>query len=535
MNRRDFMQASLLGVPAAALGSLGSRFGPGPQSTRSQFEITTEEAFDASEISAYEGNHPAVYEYIDQHRDAHLEHVRRWLRQPSDSAHGTGIEEMATMVRNDFRRLGFKEAELVPTTGHPGVWGYYDAGAETTLAVYMMYDVVPAVDDKWRVAPFAGELVEMEELGTAIMARGAANQKGPERAFLNAVESIIAAEGNLPINLMIAAEGEEEIGSRSYAQVIDRYGERLREAVGVICPHNSQNAEGAATLSLGMKGWLYLELEATGSAQGGPTVDDIGGWFKSIVDSPAWRLVQALSTLTSPDGNTITVPGYSDSIQPPNAEQQRLINSPQLEGFFGPNGEFTQYTDLGVKRWIGGSRGKDTFTQFLFDTTLNIDGISSGYVGPGANCILPSRAVAKIDSMLVPNQRPETALKMIRQHLDDSGFEDIEIRTLASYPPSQTTVEAPLVQKAISVYNKYGITPAVWPRFGANAPFYQFTERLDLPLILVGLGHGGNLHAPNEYMLVDPKPSSASSPSAVVGLPGIEKCYADLLYALSAA
>ena len=529
MKRRDFMQASLLGVPAAALGTLGSRFGATPQSTRPKFEMTTEKAFDAAEIPAYEGNHPAVYRDIDRNRDAHLDHIRRWLRQPSDSAQGTGIEEMATMVRDDFRQLGFKEAELVPTTGHPGVWGYYDAGAERTLAVYMMYDVVPAVVEEWRVAPFAAELVEMEGLGTAIMARGAANQKGPERAFLNAVESVIAAEGNLPVNLMIVAEGEEEIGSRSYAQIIDRYGDRLRDAAGVICPHNSQNAEGAATLSLGMKGWLYLELEATGNAQGGPAVDDIGGWFKSIVDSPVWRLVQALSTLTSPDGNTITVPGYYDPIRPPNEEQQRLINSPQLDGFFGPKGEFIQYTDLGVKRWIGGSRGKDTFVRFLFDTTLNIDGISSGYVGPGANCILPRRAVAKIDSMLVPNQRPELALKMIRQHFDAHGFGDIEIRTLASYPPSQTTVEAPLVKKAISVYNKYAVTPAVWPRFGANAPFYQFTERLELPLILMGLGHGGNLHAPNEYMLVDPKPSS------VVGLPEIEKVYADLLYAMSEA
>ena len=212
MKRRDFMQASLLGVPAAALGTLGSRFGATPQSTRPKFEMTTEKAFDAAEIPAYEGNHPAVYRDIDRNRDAHLDHIRRWLRQPSDSAQGTGIEEMATMVRDDFRQLGFKEAELVPTTGHPGVWGYYDAGAERTLAVYMMYDVVPAVVEEWRVAPFAAELVEMEGLGTAIMARGAANQKGPERAFLNAVESVIAAEGNLPVNLMIVAEGEEEIG-----------------------------------------------------------------------------------------------------------------------------------------------------------------------------------------------------------------------------------------------------------------------------------------------------------------------------------
>ncbi len=531
MNRREFAQGGLVGISAAAWGLLAA--GCEAEETegikRPEFEITTEEAFDAREIAAYQGNHSGVYRYIDQHLEDHLENIRRWLRQPSDSAQGIGIEEMATMVRDDFRQLGFKEAELVPTSGHPGVWGYYDAGAEKTLGVYLMYDVVPVVPEKWRVPPYSSELVEIEELGTAVMARGAANQKGPERAFLNAVESIIATEGKLPVNLMIAAEGEEEIGSRHYPEIIDRYEERLREAVGVICPHNSQNPKGAATLGLGMKGWLYLELETTGTEHGGPTVDDIGGWYKSIVDSPVWRLVQALGTLTTPDGNTITVPGYYDPIQPPTDEQQRLINSPQLAGFFGPGGEFTQFADLGVKRWIDGIKGKETFVQFLFDTTLNIDGISSGYTGPGANCILPRKAVAKVDSQLVPNQRPEEALSMIRTHLDNKGFTDVKIKQLAAYPPSQTSVDAPLVHKAISVYNKYGITPAVWPRFGANAPFDQFTDRLQLPLVLVGLGHGGNMHAPNEYMLIQPKTS------AIASLADIEKAYVDLLYALTEA
>ena len=174
---------------------------------------------------------------------------------------------MAALLRDDLLELGFVEAELVPTDGHPGVWGYYDAGAEKTLVVYLMYDVQPVEPDDWQSPPFAAELVD-HELGTVLMGRGATNQKGPQRAFLNAVQSIIATEGRLPVNLMVAAEGEEELGSPHYPQVIDRYEERLQHAVGAIFPFNSQRPDGALSMILGVKGIVYFELEARGGPHG---------------------------------------------------------------------------------------------------------------------------------------------------------------------------------------------------------------------------------------------------------------------------
>jgi acetylornithine deacetylase/succinyl-diaminopimelate desuccinylase-like protein len=146
---------------------------------------------------------------------------------------------MAEMLRGDLESMGFEEAELVPTDGHPGVWGYYDAGADKTLAVYLMYDVQPVNPEDWESPPFEAAIVD-HQLGKAIMARGATNQKGPQRAFLNALESIIAVDGDLPVNIMIAAEGEEELGSPHYHQVIDAYEERLQTADGVLFPFNSQ-------------------------------------------------------------------------------------------------------------------------------------------------------------------------------------------------------------------------------------------------------------------------------------------------------
>lgn len=520
--RRDFVLQGAMGLAATALAGCAPREAGEESPQRPTFRLSTSEAFDAATVPAYGGEHPAVYRYIDAHLDEHVEHLRRWLRQPSVSAQGLGIEEMATLLRNDLRALGFKEAELVPTGGHPGVWGYYDAGAAKTLMVYMMYDVQPVEEADWRVPPFAAQLVETE-LGTVIMARGATNQKGPERAFLNAVEAILAAEGRLPVNLMIAAEGEEEIGSVHYEEIIARYEERLRGASGVIFPFNSQNSRGDAALNLGVKGIVYFEVEARGGAHGGPTRAEIHGSYKAIVDSPVWRLVQALASLTSPDGNTILVPGYYRAIRGPTPEEERLIN-----GVLKVWDEAAVRSELGVERWTDTLQGADLVLRYLYDTTLNIDGLWSGYTGPGPKTILPHVATAKMDSRLVPDQRPDDALALIRKHLDARGFTDVVVRKLEGYPPAQTSVDAPLVRASIGVFNKYGHTPAVWPRLAGSAPFYVFTERLGLPLVPGGLGHGSRAHAPDEYMVIRPKEGSR-----IAGLAEIEKSYADLLFALA--
>jgi acetylornithine deacetylase/succinyl-diaminopimelate desuccinylase-like protein len=496
-----------------------------PAPTPPRFQITATERFDAASVPRYAGSHDAIYAHIDQNRAAHLEQLRRWVRQPSISAENRGIQEMATMLRDDLRQLGFQEAELVPTSGHPGVWGFYDAGAPRTLAVYMMYDVQPVEPRDWRVAPFDGAIVD-HDLGRVLMARGAVNQKGPERAFLNAVASIRAVTGRLPVNLMIVAEGEEELGSPHFPEVITPYEQRLRRADGVLFPFPSQLPSGDVSTSLGVKGILYMELEARGTDAGGPTRAEVHGSLKALADAPAWRLVQALSTLTTPDGNTITVPGYYDAIRGPTDEEQRLLN-----GYLATwTAEEQQLRDaLAIRRWIGGMTGRESLLQYLFTTTLNIDGIGGGYTGPGVKTILPHRAVAKVDSRLVPNQTPEEALRLIRRHLDAQGFRDVEIRQLSGYPPAQTSVSAPLVRAGLGVYNKYGRRTTVTPRIAGSAPYYVFTQRLGLPLFMGGLGYGSGAHAPNEFIVVEPRAGSR-----LAGLAEMEKFYVDLLYALAA-
>lgn len=489
---------------------------------RPSFSLTTDEAYDFSSIPDYAGNHSAIYDYIDANNDKHLQAIQRWLRQPSISAQNVGVTDMAEMLRGDLEDMGFAEAEIVPTDGHPGVWGYYDAGADKTLVVYLMYDVQPVDEEDWESPPFEANLID-HELGKVIMARGATNQKGPQRAFLNALEAIIAIDGTLPVNIMITAEGEEELGSPNYHQIVDKYADRLQTADGALFPFNSQRPDGNISVILGVKGILYVEMTSTGGAWGGPANAEIHGSFKAIVDSPVWRLVKALDSLTSPDGNTIVVPNYYDGILPPTEEESLLINA----GIEQRNDVQLQEM-LGVSRWIDGNMGNDAVIEYLYQPTLNIDGIWGGYTGEGVKTILPHTASAKVDSRLPPGLDPEEALQKIRDHLDANGFDDIEIEKLSSYPASQTSVSAPAVQAALSVFKKHADGMTVQPRIAGSAPFYQFTDRLGLPLVPAGMGFGTGAHAPNEIMLIEPKDGVA-----VAGLADIEKAYVDFVFALA--
>ncbi|MCK9488642.1 MAG: M20/M25/M40 family metallo-hydrolase [Xanthomonadales bacterium] len=498
---------------------------PGAQATdpRPERSFATSETFEASEIAAYTGDHAEVHARIDADLDAHVAHLQRWLRQRSISAQDDGIADMAQLLADDLRELGFQEVAQVATPGHPGVLGYYDAGAQRTLVVYMMYDVQP-IEPNWRIDdPFAGELVE-HELGTVLMARGATNQKGPQRAFLNAVDAIVKTHGTLPVNLYVVAEGEEELGSPNFGAVIEPWLGRLREADGAFFPMNIQNPAGDATLNLGVKGIIYFELEARGGDWGGPATAEVHGSLKALVDSPALRLVQAIASLTTPDGNTILIPGYYEAVQAPSLAEQRLINALARE----PNDRQMQQA-LGVSRWIDGLEGREALVRNLYDPTLNINGLWSGYTGEGVKTILPHVATAKMDSRLPPGLEPEDAFRLLREHLDANGFQEIVIRPMSGYPAASTGVDEPLVQAAISVFNKYGVTLRVAPWLAGSAPFYQFTRTLGLPFVFGGLGHGSGAHAPDEYMLLHPAEGVAAA-----ALADIEKSYVDMLYALAA-
>lgn len=511
------LAAALALTAAVTAPAIVGQGGPPP------IRFTTDEVFDAAGIPAYGGRHDEVYAHIDANISSHVQQLQRWVRQQSVSAQNRGIRDMAELVAADLRELGFKEVALVPTAGHPGVFGYHHAGAPRTLLVYMMYDVQPE-ETGWKVPAFDGTIVDTEH-GRALMARGATNQKGPERALLNAIASILAVRKKLPVNLIVAAEGEEELGSPNYPDVITKYEARLKAAHGVYFPMNSQDSGGAVSLPLGVKGIVAFELEASGGAHGGPRNAEIHSSLKAIVDAPAWRLTQALATLTSADGNTILVPGYYDAIRQPTVDEQRLANGMVKQA---AGRESALRRGLGVDRFINNASGRDLTAMQLFTTTININGMWSGYTGEGMKTILPHKATARLDSRLVPNQTPDGQLELIRKHLAAKGFGDITVRKISGYGPAQTPVDTPIVTASISVFNKYGLTPSVAPRLAGSAPYYIFTERLQLPMVMGAPGYGSGAHAPNEFMVIEPRAGSR-----VASLAQAEKWYVDFLYAFA--
>jgi acetylornithine deacetylase/succinyl-diaminopimelate desuccinylase-like protein len=464
----------------------------------------------------------AVGRHIEQHLDDHLEQLRRWVRQPSVSAENHGVREMAGLVADDLRRLGCRDVALVETSGHPGVFGFLDAGAERTLVVYFMYDVQPVTGEKWRVDPYAGAVVPMDPFPRVLMARGAINSKGPQRAFLNAIESILATHDRLPVNIVFTCEGEEELGSPHFREVLEPYAEQLRRAAGSYYPSAGQDRKGDVQMSLGNKGIVYLELECSGERwRRGPTADHIHSSMKAVVDSPVWRLVQALASMTSEDGNTVTIDGFYDKVRPASAEDRELVDA--LAKRWTPD---SWRQTMKIERFVDDLDGRALLDRYFFSTTLNIDGFWAGWTGPGSKTILPSRAAAKLDVRLVPDQEAEDIVPLIRRHLDSRGYRDIEIRQLDGYTWSKTSARTPLAQALLKMYRARGIEPLVFPHMGGSAPMYLYTKWLGLPHVSGGLGHGGRAHAPDEYYVIE-------GDGKVAGLAEAERSYAEILFALA--
>lgn len=464
-----------------------------------------------------------IHAYIDDHLGEHVGKIQEFLRQPSVSSWNLGVKECAELLRDHFKRLGCREAELVPTDGNPGVWAWYDAGAKKTVSRYFMYDTQPFNEKEWSSPPLEAHQVPMDPFRSVIIARGAINSKGPLRAFLNALEAIIAVEGRLPVNIMFTCDGEEEQGSPHFHQVLEPYQERLKTCSAHLNPGPSQNREGQVSMSLGNKGILYVELECSGRRWGrGPQKMPIHSSRKAILDSPVWRLVQALNTLYDQEKNRILIDGYYDAITPPTDEEEMLVAT-LVEKF--KDRAFASERE-NMKVWMSDWRDEEAIRRLLFDTTLNIDGLWGGYTGPGVATILPEKAACKIDSRLVPNQVVKEQAALLRQHLDKHGFSDIEMRPLAGGDEwSRTSVRSPAVQAVLSVYKQYGIEPAIWPRSAGSSPEAQYTRPpLNLPAVSGGLGHGGRAHAVDEYFVIEGN-------DKVAGLADCEKSMVDILYA----
>lgn len=466
----------------------------------------------------------AVYREVERGHDDTVRRLQDWIRNPTIAAEGKGVAEGCDYLVRLLRDAGFQRAERMPTDGVPGVFATLDAGAKRTVGLYFMYDVKQANPAEWSSPPWEARLVEMPGLGSAVMGRGAVNQKGPETSFLAALHAIRAAGRKPPVNIVLVAEGEEEIGSPHFAQVVHAPEPRARLAKtdGVWMPFAAQALDGNVTINLGAKGVVELELVSSGAAWGRGPGKDVHSSMRAMLDSPAFHLVQALNSLVDADGNP-AIDGITDRVRPLDPASRQLLDEAarRLD-------ETTYKRSFAIQRFAGDADFRQALENLVARPTVNIEGLVGGYTGQGGMTILPTRAVAKLDLRLVPDMTRDDTVAKLKAHLARRGFGDVEVNVSGGYDPTTTPVDARLIQAQARVYRESGIKPVFWPRLPGSWPGYLFTGApLNLPAGHFGLGHGGRAHAPDEYYLID------SRNPLLGGLNEAVRSYVDYLYALA--
>jgi acetylornithine deacetylase/succinyl-diaminopimelate desuccinylase-like protein len=460
---------------------------------------------------------------VAKRHDEAVTRLREWIALPSIAAENlnfpAGAEHMARLARE----AGFQRAAVIETDGKPGVFATLDAGARKTVGLYFMYDVKQFDAAEWSSPPLEARLVDKPGVGKVIVGRGAVNQKGPESALLAALHAIRGAGRTMPVNLVLVAEGEEEIGSPHIAQLV-RHPEvdgALRKAIGVFMPSAEQELDGVVTVNLGAKGIVELELVSSGERWGRGPAKDVHSSLKAMVDSPAWHLVKALDTLVSEDGNTITIDGYPTP-RPLSPEERAMIAAAARR-----SDEAQAKKQLGVARWIDDLPWEAANERLVSQPTVNIQGLVGGYTGPGGKTVLPHRAAAKIDLRLVPGMTKDAAVAALRAHLARRGYGDIEVNVTGGYDPTTTPADAAVIRAQVAVLRRAGIDPVMWPRLAGSYPGYVFTgEPLRLGAAHVGLGHGSGAHAPDEYYVIE------SANPKIQGFDGAAMSFAEYLFEL---
>ncbi len=424
-----------------------------------------------------------IHEYIDDHWQEGIEDLIRLCRQPSISAQGVGMPEMAQLLAKVMGEYSVSTRILpVPGSKFPVVYGEIAGESPATLLFYDHYDVQPPEPlELWTAPPF--EPVQREG---KLFARGVSDNKGNIVARLLALKSFQKTRGRLPISVKFLIEGEEEIGSPNLGAFVKR-SRRLLKADACIWECGGVNWKDQPIITLGLKGILYVQLEAYGASQ------DVHSSMGTVVPNPAWRLVWALSSIKDMDEN-IQIAGFYDNVRPPTQQEIKAIRAI-------PRDDRETKQSLGLKKFIKGVTGFEYKSRHILEPICNICGLDSGYTGPGSKTVLPCVARAKLDFRLVPDQRAEEILSKLRKHLDSHGLSDITIApTTEGENPARTPLDSPFANiVASSAKEVFGANPVIVPSMSGSGPMYYFTDTLGLPTAGIGVDYlGSRAHAPDE-------------------------------------
>jgi acetylornithine deacetylase/succinyl-diaminopimelate desuccinylase-like protein len=425
--------------------------------------------------------------YVDRHAQSFAERLQVVCRMPSVAARGTGMRAMSETIEQMMQRVGIGTRSFRMGNGYPIIYGECGSGPHSFL-VYGHYDVQPVGHlTDWSVGPFAASIVDGK-----LYARGAANSKGDLLARLAAVEAYQKTFGKLPVCLRFIVEGEDGLGSPSLYRFTAEHADLL-QAEGCIWDEGYRDTKERPVISLGFKGITFLELRAHGART------DLHSKWGTIVPNPAWRLVQALATLTSPKG-VITIDGFSSHIAPVTDEDLKALRAIEID-------------EVGLKRefriggWVRSMKGDALVKEHIFGATCTICGIQTGHTEAGAKTVLPSTAMARLDFRLVPDLTPEIVMRLLRRHLDIRGFKDVEIIELASAPVAKSSADSTVALAATeSVLEVYGFAPIVYPMDPSSGPVGAVcgVSNPPVPVASFGISYAGsNPHGPDEHIRLD--------------------------------
>ncbi|MBP9502770.1 MAG: dipeptidase [Candidatus Promineofilum sp.] len=435
----------------------------------------------------------AARRYSREQAERFRHELHEMLRIPSlsgDPAHAGDIRRMAEWLANHMRELGLDNVAVMPTAGHPVVYGeWLGAGVDQpTMLVYGHYDVVPALmEDGWHTDPF-----EPVEKDGKIYARGATDDKGQLFIHIKALESYLKTAGRAPINVKFLLEGEEEVSSPNLVPFIKENLDLLSADLCVISDSSMRSIDEPAILH-SLRGMTYVEMDVHG-----PTDDLHSGLWGGAAHNPALALVEILGKLYNPD-NTIAVPGFYDDVVPLTTEERAMIAKTDLT-------EEQYKASTGVPA-IWGDAKYNIRERIAARPTLDINGMWSGWTGPGPKTIIPSKASAKFSSRLVGNQDPDKIFELIKSYIESitPPTVTVDVRLLTTGKAALFPFDTPEMKAASRAYEEgWGATP-IFTRGGGSIPVVaEIADLMGIPVVMMGYGlDDDGLHSPNERFSIE--------------------------------
>lgn len=426
--------------------------------------------------------------FVDANKDRLLSELTDFLRIPSVSTapqHADDVKRAAEFVAASLRTAGMENVEVIQTSGHPLVYAdWLHAPGKPTVLCYGHYDVQPPDPlEEWVSPPFEPTIRDGN-----LYARGSADDKGQMYMHVKAVEALFAIHGKLPVNIKFLIEGEEEVGGEAITAYLPDHKEKLKADVALVSD-TEMYADGMPTLCVGLRGMVYTEIEARGSAK-----DLHSGNYGGVAPNALFGLVELLAKMKDADGH-IQIPGIYDDVVPPTpAEKSSWDSLPFDEQEFLKN-------EVGSTQ-LTGEPGFSVLERIWARPTLEVHGIIGGYTAPGAKTVIPARASAKVSLRLVPNQNPDKIIAAFKQFIAEHTPAGIQtsVTVMNGSPAISVNPEHPAIAIAARAFAEVMQRETVFIRCGGSIPIVgDFNTHLGIPTILMGFGlPDDGLHSPNE-------------------------------------